>query len=81
MRFVKERSTIVRLDIPSRLVQQIVYRAYVKYQPYSRDALGGIVRYCFDCENSTRTVGCCSYVAVALQEIKEEFAALPTPTL
>ena len=63
--FIKETRTIVRLEMKSRHVNRTTYRLYIDYDPLN-NSIDGIRRYCCECPNGARTVGCCSHVATAL---------------
>jgi len=63
--YVKESSNILRVDVPSRHIRSATYKCYVDYVPNAQGC-GGIKRYCCDCANGNRTVGCCSHVAAVV---------------
>ena len=65
MSFAKQAPTIIRLDIRSRRMQRKSYRVHVEYEP-SRDGVDGIKRFCCDCKNGRRTIGCRSHVATVV---------------
>lgn len=60
--YVKETRNILRVDVPSRHIRAKTYKCFLDYVP---DSIGvqGIRRYCCDCANGNRTIGCCSHVA------------------
>lgn len=62
MSYAKEQRDIIRLEVRSRHINSKVYKAYVQYQPDSV-GINGIKRYCCNCANSNRTIGCCSHIA------------------
>ena len=63
--FVKEQKNIVRFQVRSRHVSAKVYKCYIDYKPNSIRK-SGINRYCCECANGRRTVGCCSHVAAII---------------
>ena len=66
MSFVKTTPTIIRLNIPSRHRNDTEYRVYVEYDPHKDFDVNSIKRYCCDCKNGLRTVGCCAHVATVI---------------
>ena len=64
--FVRTTPTIIRLNIRSRHRSNTEYRVYVEYEPYDDSDVNSIKRYCCDCKNGLRTVGCCAHVATVL---------------
>ena len=46
----------------SRHINNKTYRVFIDYVPNSTD-IEGIRRYCCECPNGNRTLGCCAHVA------------------
>ncbi|XP_058806333.1 uncharacterized protein LOC131672854 [Phymastichus coffea] len=57
-----EENCIIRFEVKSRHINSKTYKAYVEYEPQTY-GIKGIKRYCCNCSNGNRTVGCCSHVA------------------
>ena len=62
LRFLKEKPTIVKFEVPSRHKKRTVYKCYIEYNANSIGK-SGILRYACDCANGRRTIGCCSHLA------------------
>lgn len=63
--FYKENEKIIRVSVPSRHRNKKNYNCYVEYTPNAIGP-GAILRYCCDCANGKRTVGCCAHVAAII---------------
>lgn len=62
---VVESPNILRCDIRSRHTNAKFYKSFIEYQPNSTGP-SGITRYCCNCANGNRTVGCCSHIATVV---------------
>lgn len=62
LKYVKEKKNIIQILVPSRHVNRKTYKCYIDYEPKGK-GVRSIKRYCCDCPNGCRTVGCCSHVA------------------
>ncbi|CAH2100483.1 unnamed protein product [Euphydryas editha] len=64
-RFVKDQTNVLKAQVQSRHIGRKVYRCFIEYKP---DTIGwsGILRYCCECANGLRTIGCCSHVAAII---------------
>ncbi|XP_071581765.1 uncharacterized protein [Temnothorax nylanderi] len=60
--YAKEQHDIIRFEVRSRHINSKVYKSYLQYQPDSV-GLNGVRRYCCNCANGNRTIGCCSHIA------------------
>ena len=56
---------IIRFDVQSRHKNSKVYKCYINYVP-NLNCIEGIARYCCDCANGLRTVGCCCHIAAVI---------------
>ena len=65
LQYVKVRPNIIKLEVRSRHINSKTYRCFVEYHPDNND-ISGVKRYCCDCANGRRTVGCCSHIAAIL---------------
>ena len=63
--YLKVKPEIIKVLIRSRHIKKKTYKSYIHYKPHSIGC-GGILRYCCDCPNGLRTVGCCSHVAAVI---------------
>ena len=63
--FIKEKPDIIKVEIKSRHVSRKTYKCFIHYKPESV-RYTGILRYCCDCANGRRTIGCCSQVAAVI---------------
>lgn len=63
--YLKETPNIVKMEIRSRHIKSKTYRCYIDYLPNSTGSCG-IKRYCCECANGNRTIGCCSHVAAVI---------------
>ncbi|CAH2100482.1 unnamed protein product [Euphydryas editha] len=63
--FVKDQTNVLKAQVQSRHIGRKVYRCFIEYKP---DTIGwsGILRYCCECANGLRTIGCCSHVAAII---------------
>lgn len=62
---MKETENILKSEIRSRHTKAKSYKCFIEYQPNSTGP-AGIERYCCDCANGNRTVGCCSHAAAVI---------------
>ena len=62
---IKETPNILKSEVRSRHTNPKLYKCFIEYQPNSIGP-SGITRYCCDCANGNRTVGCCSHVAAVI---------------
>ena len=62
----RDDSNVLKFEVPSRHIKRTTYRCYVDYMPRSAEQAGKIRRYCCECANGKRTVGCCSHVAAVV---------------
>lgn len=65
VKHVKETSTILRCDVRSRHINSRWYKSFIDYEP-SAIGYSAIKRYCCDCANGNRTIGCCSHCAAII---------------
>ncbi|KAI4482004.1 hypothetical protein M0804_009023 [Polistes exclamans] len=65
IQFVKDQTNVLKAQVQSRHIGRKAYRCFIEYKP---DTIGwsGISRYCFECANGLRTIGCCSHVAAII---------------
>lgn len=65
IQFVRDKTNILKAQVQSRHINRKVYRCFIEYKP---DTIGwsGISRYCCECANGLRTIGCCSHVAAII---------------
>jgi hypothetical protein len=61
IRRVKDQSTILKFLVQSRHKNAKEYKCFVEYLPHTN-----VTRYCCDCANGMRTVGCCAHVAAII---------------
>ena len=61
----KETANILKVEVKSCHINHRSYMCFVEYTP---DSIGfkGIKRYCCECANRNRTIGCCSHVAAVI---------------
>ncbi|XP_076246511.1 uncharacterized protein LOC143186687 [Calliopsis andreniformis] len=62
---LKENNDIVKFQDKWRHINSKTYRCYIDYTPNSI-GVSGIKRYCCECPNGNRTIGCCSHVAAII---------------
>lgn len=65
MAYVKEQTSILKVQIQSRHMSKKVYKCFIKYNPQVL-GINSIEQYCCECANGLRTVGCCSHVAAVI---------------
>lgn len=65
LKFLKETPQIIRVPIRSRHINSKTYNCFVEYSPQST-GYRGIKRWCCECANGLRTIGCCSHVAAVV---------------
>ena len=65
LRCLKERNNIIKFEVRSRHINSKTYRCYIDYAPNSI-GYSGVKRYCCECANGNRTVGCCSHIAAII---------------
>lgn len=65
IQFLKINKSILRFQVRSRHIKSKTYRCFVEY---ASNAIGcsGILRYCCECANGLRTIGCCAHVATII---------------
>lgn len=63
--YLKITPNIIKFEVRSRHISSKTYRCFIEYQPDKND-ISGISRYCCDCANGRRTVGCCSHIAAII---------------
>lgn len=65
LQYLVQQREIIRVSVRSRHKNAKTYNVYVHY---SANTVGcaGIRRYCCDCANGNRTIGCCSHVATVV---------------
>ena len=63
--YCKASDNVIRLSVPSRHKNRQSYKCFINY---AKDSAGheAIKKYCCDCPNGNRTVGCCSHVAAII---------------
>ncbi|CAG5096625.1 Protein of unknown function [Cotesia congregata] len=65
IQYVKSAPNIIKAKVKSKHKNSKVYRIYIDYISNGTD-YNSIQRYCCDCPNGNRKVGCCSYVAAII---------------
>lgn len=80
MQFVKEQSNTLKILVQSRHISRKVYCCFIEYTPDSI-GYGGIKRYCCECSNGRRTVGCCSHIAAIIYHLsyRRYLSKIPRP--
>ncbi|XP_044586031.1 uncharacterized protein LOC123266063 [Cotesia glomerata] len=63
--YLKITPNIIKFKVRSRHIKSKTYHCFVEYQSDKND-ISGITRYCCDCANGRRTVGCCSHIAAII---------------
>ena len=63
--FLKEKPDIIEVEVRSWHINHKTYKCFINYKPNSI-GYTGILRYCCDCANGRRTIGCCSHVAAVI---------------
>lgn len=68
---MKAEANILKSEVRSRHTNAKTYKCFIEYTPTSTAPTGptgpsAINRYCCDCANGNRTVGCCSHVAAVI---------------
>lgn len=63
--YLKQSKDIVKFQVRSRHISRKTYNCYIHYTPNSI-GYHGIKRYCCECANGMRTIGCCSHVAAII---------------
>ncbi|XP_044578872.1 uncharacterized protein LOC123261347 [Cotesia glomerata] len=63
--YLKITPNIIKFEVRSRHINSKTYHCFVEYQSDKND-ISGITRYCCDCANGRRTVGCCSHIAAII---------------
>ena len=56
--YVKDKSTVLKLRVPSRHISRTAYRCFLRCKPNTH--------YTCECANGQRTVGCCSHIAAVV---------------
>ena len=65
VQYVRGSDSIVRFNVRSRHINAKTYKCYIEYEANSIGP-SGIKRYCCECANGRRTLGCCSHVAAII---------------
>lgn len=65
LQYVKVAKNILKIEVRSRHINAKTYCCFIEYHP-DKNGINGIPRYCCDCANGRRTVGCCSHVAAII---------------
>jgi hypothetical protein len=65
IQFVRDKTNILKAQVQSRHIGRKVYRCFIEYKP-NTIGWSGISRYCCECANGLRTIGCCSHVAAII---------------
>jgi hypothetical protein len=65
LKYHRDDSHILKVQVQSRHVGAKQYRCYVHYTPNSTGVTAIRRHYC-ECKNGARTVGCCSHVATVI---------------
>ena len=63
--YLKESHDIIKVRVRSRHINKKTYNCYIQYRP-NTIGYGGVSRYCCECANGLRTIGCCSHVAAVI---------------
>ena len=63
--YYKEHENLIKILVRSRHINKKTYKCYVEYKP-NYIGYASIQRYCCECPNGKRTVGCCSHVAAVI---------------
>ncbi|XP_058806441.1 uncharacterized protein LOC131672915 [Phymastichus coffea] len=63
--YLKATNEILKVRVKSRHVNRNTYNCFVHYRPQT-NGCAGIVRYCCECANGNRTIGCCAHVAAVI---------------
>lgn len=62
---LKVQAHILKMSVRSRHVNSKSYKCFIDYEPNSI-GYSGIKRYCCECANGNRTIGCCSHIAAII---------------
>ena len=65
LKYLKETPQIIKVQVRSRHINSKTYNCFVDYKPDST-GYGAINRWCCECANGNRTIGCCSHVAAVV---------------
>lgn len=63
--WLKADAEIIKVNVQSRHKNSKAYNCYINYKAHT-DGCAGIRRYCCECANGNRTVGCCAHVACVI---------------
>ncbi|XP_057329865.1 uncharacterized protein LOC130670476 [Microplitis mediator] len=66
--YLKITPNILKFQVRSRHINSKTYYCFVEYQP-DKNNISGITRYCCNCANGRRTVGCCSHIAAIIYHL------------
>lgn len=61
----KSKEEIIKLQVRSRHISRKTYNCFIEYTP-NTIGYSGLKRYCCECANGLRTIGCCSHVAAII---------------
>ena len=65
LKYLKVTPTIIRVQVRSRHIRSKTYNCFIEYSPLSI-GYHGIKRWCCECANGLRTIGCCSHVSAVI---------------
>lgn len=65
LQYLKTNNNIIKIQVRSRHIKRKTYKCFINYKP-NTIGFAGILRYCCECPNGLRTVGCCSHVAAII---------------
>lgn len=65
LHYLIETPDIIKVQVRSRHISRKTYNCFINYKPNSI-GYEGILRYCCECANGLRTIGCCSHVAAII---------------
>ncbi|XP_058799092.1 uncharacterized protein LOC131668719 [Phymastichus coffea] len=63
--YYRESADLIKLQVRSRHIESKQYNCYIHYKP-NTIGCAGILRFCCECANGMRTIGCCSHVAAVI---------------
>ncbi|XP_058805630.1 uncharacterized protein LOC131672433 [Phymastichus coffea] len=63
--YFKESADLLKVRVRSRHIESKTYNCYIQYKP-NTIGYSGIVRFCCECTNGMRIIGCCSHVAAVI---------------
>ena len=65
MKYLKDQTNVLRLQVQSRHISKKLYKCFIKYEPNSV-GMSSLLEYVCECANGNRTVGCCSHTAAII---------------